>query len=161
IAMSLGQTNANGTITLKNFAAPQVQFTLNADRVNVEEMRQTFSAAPAQPKRAASQQDFWALVPRAEAQGASKTEPSMITAMTGGGNVTIGNVQDNDLILNNVKTTVTLDHGLIKMNPLTADMYNGKGTGNVQIDMRSAQPLYAVSLKTEQVDANKLISSVS
>src|SRR5262249_49956433 len=116
IAMSLGQTNANGTITLKNFAAPQVQFTLNAYKVNVAEMEQTFSAAPAAPKRAALQHDFWTLVPRVEAQAASKSEPGLITTMTGGGNVTIGTIQYNDLILNNAKTTVTLDRGLIKMN---------------------------------------------
>jgi AsmA protein len=161
IAVSLGQTNATGTVTLKNFAAPQVQFTLNADKVNVPDLQQTFSAAPAPPKRAALEHGFWTLVPRAEAQATANAQPSIITKMTGGGNVTIGTVQDNDLILNNAKTTVTLDHGLIKMNPLTADMYNGKATGNVQIDMRPAQPVYTVSLKTDQVDANKLISSVS
>jgi AsmA protein len=56
---------------------------------------------------------------------------------------------------------VALDHGIIRMNPVTADIYGGKETGSITIDMRSAQPLYQVNLKTEKVDANKLISSVS
>jgi AsmA protein len=54
-----------------------------------------------------------------------------------------------------------LDHGLIKMNPVTADLYNGKENGSITIDMRPAQPVYTVNLKTDKVDANKLISSVS
>ena len=85
----------------------------------------------------------------------------MLTKMTGGGTVTIGVIQYDDLLLNNVHSNVTLDHGLIKMNPVTADIYNGKENGAITIDMRPAQPVYTVNLKTEKVDANKLISSVS
>ena len=157
IALTLGSTNASGTITLKNFDAPQVQFALNADKVNVAELQQTFAATPAQPARRAG--GFWQLVPDANAQ--AKAEPSMITKMSGGGTVAIGVIQYDDLLLNNAHANVTLDHGVIRMNPVTADVYGGKETGTITIDMRPAQPVYAVNLKTDKVDANKLISSVS
>jgi uncharacterized protein involved in outer membrane biogenesis len=156
IAITLGQTNAGGTVTLKNFEAPQVQFSLNADKVNVAELQQTFAATPAQPAKRAS---FWRLIPEANAQ--TKTEPSMLTKMTGGGTVAIGVIQYDDLVLNNTHANVTLNHGLITMNPVTADLYNGKENGSITVDMRPAQPVYTVNLKTDKVDANKLISSVS
>jgi uncharacterized protein involved in outer membrane biogenesis len=156
IAVTLGQTNAGGTVTLKNFEAPQVQFALNADKVNVAELQQTFAATPAQPAKRAG---FWRLVPEANAQ--AKTEPSMLTKMTGGGTVAIGVIQYDDLVLNNTHANVTLNHGLITMNPVTADLYNGKENGSITVDMRPAQPVYTVNLKTDKVDANKLISSVS
>jgi uncharacterized protein involved in outer membrane biogenesis len=98
-------------------------------------------------------------VPEASAQ--TKAEPSMLTKMTGGGTLTVGVIQYNDLLLNNAHANVTLDHGVIKMNPVTADVYGGKETGSIILDMRPAQPVYAVNLKTDKVDANKLISSVS
>jgi uncharacterized protein involved in outer membrane biogenesis len=157
IAITLGQTNAGGTVTLKNFEAPQVQFALNADKVNVAELQQTFAATPAQPTKRAG--NFWSVIPQANAE--TKAEPSMLTKMSGGGTVTIGVIQYDDLILNNVHSNVSLDHGLIKMNPVTADLYNGKENGSITIDMRPTQPVYTVNLKTEKVDANKLISSVS
>jgi AsmA protein len=157
IALTLGQTNAGGTVTLKNFEAPQVQFSLNADKVNVAELQQTFAATPAQPAKRTG--TFWRLVPEANAQ--TKAEPSLLTKMTGGGTVTISTIQYDDLLLNNVRANVTLDHGLIRMNPVTADLYNGKENGSITIDMRPAQPVYTVNLKTDKVDANKLISSVS
>jgi hypothetical protein len=81
--------------------------------------------------------------------------------MTGGGTVTIGVIQYDDLVLNNAHSNVVLDHGVIRMNPVTADIYNGKENGVITIDMRQPQPVYTVNLKTEKVDANKLISSVS
>jgi AsmA protein len=159
----IGQTNATGTLALRNFDAPQVQFTLNVDKVNVTELQQIFNAAPAQPKRAAVEHDFWSIVPNAEAQAPvnNNPQPSLLTKMTGGGTLTIGTIQYDDLVLNNAHSNVTLDHGLIKMNPVTADLYNGKENGSITIDMRPAQPVYTVNLKTDKVDANKLISSVS
>lgn len=157
ISITLGQTNAGGTLTLKNFDAPQVQFALNADKVNVAELQQIFAATPAQPAKRAG--DFWQIVPEANAQ--TKAEPGMLTKMTGGGTLTVGVIQYDDLLLNNTHANVTLDHGLIKMNPVTADVYGGKENGTITLDMRPAQPVYTVNLKTEKVDANKLISSVS
>lgn len=157
VAIALGGTNAGGTLTLKNFAAPQVQFALNADKVNVAELQQIFAATPAQPAKRAG--DFWRIVPEANAQ--AKAEPSLLTKMTGGGTVTVGVIQYDDLLLNNARTTVTLDHGVIKMNPVTAEVYGGTESGTVTMDMRPAQPVYTVNLKTDKVDANKLISSVS
>jgi AsmA protein len=159
ISVTLGQTNVGGTLTLKNFDAPQVQFTLNADKVNVTELQQIFAATPAQPAKRAAAHDFWNIIPQAEAQ--AKSEPSLLTKMTGGGAISVGSIIYNDLLLNNARSTVILDHGLITMNPLTADIYGGQEMGSVTLDMRPAQPVYAVNLKTEKVDANKLISSVS
>lgn len=159
VAASLGQTNTTGSLTLKNFAAPQVQFTLNADKVNVAELQQMFVSTPA--KRAASDHSFWNVVPAANAEPATAPEPSMLTKMIGNGTVSVVTVQYDDLVLNNVHTNVALDRGLVHLNPVTADLYGGKETGVITVDMRPAQPVYTVNLKTDKVDANKLISSVS
>src|SRR5215467_6958117 len=161
VAITLGQTNANGAITIKNFAAPQAQFTLSADKVNATELQQIFGATSSTPARAAAGKDFWRLVPTANAEPGKPNEPSMLNKMTGSGTVTIGSVQYNELVLNNVHSNVTLNHGLIQMNPLTSQLYGGQENGSVYIDMRPAQPVYTVNLRTEKVDANKLISSVS
>jgi AsmA protein len=160
IAASVGQTNATGQLTLKNFAAPQVQFALNADKVDVTEL-QSLTATPAAPAKRADNSGFWQLMPQAEAQTRANAEPGIVTRMAGSGTVAIGTITYNDLVLNNTHANVNLDHGVIKLNPITADVYNGKETGSITIDLRPAQPVYNVNLKTEKVDANKLISSVS
>ncbi|MGE5325212.1 MAG: AsmA family protein [Actinomycetota bacterium] len=162
LAASVGQTNATGQLTIKNFAAPQVQFALNADKVDVNQLQQLIGTAPARPKRAAVEHSFWQMVPEAQAEaGPAAAQSSLLNKMTGGGNVTIGTVTYNDLVLTNVHTRVTLDRGLIHLNPLSANLYNGSESGSAIIDMRPAQPVYTLALKTDKVDANKLISSVS
>jgi AsmA protein len=159
VAASVGQTNATGQLTLKNFAAPQVQFALNADKVDVTEL-QSLTATPAAPAKRADN-GVWQITPRADAQTRANAEPGIVTKMTGSGTVAIGTITYNDLVLNNTHANVNLDHGVVKLNPITADLYNGKETGSITIDLRPAQPVYNVNLKTEKVDANKLISSVS
>ncbi len=159
VSATVGQTTASGTLTLKNFAAPQVTFTLNADKVNVAEMQQIFAATPAPAKRSSAEHDFWNAIPQARAE--TKTEPSSLTKMTGSGTITVGAIQYDDLLLNNAHSNVTLDHGLISMDPVSADVYGGKESGTITMDMRPMQPVYSVNLKTDKVDANKLISSVS
>jgi AsmA protein len=166
LAASVGQTNASGDLTMKNFAAPQVQFTLNADKVDVAELQQIMgmgTATPAPQKRSALEHDFWRVIPAAQAEtvAASPAQASILNTTTGGGTVAIGTVKYNDLLLSNVHTNVALDRGVIRLNPVTADLYGGKETGAITIDMRPAQPVYTVALKTDKVDANKLISSVS
>jgi uncharacterized protein involved in outer membrane biogenesis len=157
ISARVGPTNVNGSLAIKDFAAPQAQFTLNADKVDIAQLQQLFATSP--PARARTEPDFLHLVPRAEA--ATPSEPSLFNRITGGGAVTIGSMQYDDLALNNIRSTVALDRGVVRMNPVTADVYGGKENGNIVIDMRPAQPVYSVNLKTDKVDANKLISSVS
>jgi uncharacterized protein involved in outer membrane biogenesis len=157
MVVTVGQTIIKGSLTIKDLAAPQVQFTLKADKVNVAEMQHLFTAVPAE--RARGESDFWRVVPRAEA--AVPTEPSLLNRLTGSGTLTADAIRYDDLLLNNARSTVTLENGLIKMNPVTADVYGGKESGNITIDMRPAQPVYSVKLKTDKVDANRLISSVS
>src|SRR5260370_3098609 len=117
LSASVGQTNASGPLTLKNFAAPQVQFALNADKINVAELQQILSTTPA--KRASADGAFWGLVPAANA------ETSATSKMTGGGTLSVGTVQYDDLTLTNARSTVSLDRGLIQLNPTTANVYGG------------------------------------
>ncbi len=163
VAVTIGQTTANGALTLRNFAAPEVQFALNADKVNVAELQQILNAAPAQPSQRTAAHDFWRLVPQAQAQAEAqaKSGPGLLSKMTGSGTIAVGAIQYDDLLLNNVRANVQLDRGLIRMNPVTADVYGGKESGTITMDMRPVQPVYTVNLKTDKVDANKLVSSVS
>ncbi len=161
LSASLGETNATGSMTLRNFAAPQVQFTLNADKINVTELQQVYVSTPAAPKRADAGHDFWQIVPTANAEPANTAQPSMLSKMTGGGSINVGTVQQDNLVMNNLHSNVSLNHGLIQLNPVSADLYGGKESGNISIDTRPAQPVYNVNLKTDKVDANKLLSSVS
>lgn len=155
LAASLGSMNATGNATMRNFAAPQVQFGLNLDKLNVLELQQILPAEQEQqPARAGL-----SIIPSAHA--AAPNEPSMLSKMTGGGKVSIGTLTYDQLVLNNVNSNVVLDRGVIRLAPVTAAVYGGQETGTIVVDTRGPQTVYNVDLRLQKVDSNKLLSSVS
>jgi len=149
----LGSTNATGSITLRDFSSPQVQFSINADRVIAAEWQAMFPNP--QPARHAA----LSLVPLAYA--ANPPEPSLLSKMTGTGSLAVGSIQYDQLVLNDARSNVTLDHGVIRLSPITAGVYGGKDVGSIVIDTRPDPPVYTVTSKLDQVDANKLLSSTT
>ena len=162
VAITLGSTNANGNITLRNFTAPQVQFSLAADKLNVGELQQLTRTAPEPAKKARNHGSF-DLVPSAEAAVPVKNtgEPSMLTKMTGTGSLSVGAVQYEDMLLNNLRSNVTLDRGVIKLAPLTANVFGGTENGTVVVDTRPPNPTFQVNTKLDRVDSNKLLSATT
>ena len=74
---------------------------------------------------------------------------------------TFGTLTYDQLVLNDVKSTVILDRGVVRMAPINAAVYGGQETGSITVDLRTPQTLYTVDLKLQRVDSNKLLSSVS
>ena len=151
----LGSTNATGNMTVSNFNAPNIQFTLSADKVNVAELQQITGSAPAQPAPRASLH----LIPSADA--AVPPTPGMLDKATGGGKVSIGTVQYDTLLLQNLTSNVAIDHGIVKMAPINASLYGGQQTGAITIDTRPTPMDVQVSTNLQHVDANQLLSSTT
>jgi uncharacterized protein involved in outer membrane biogenesis len=157
VAASLDQSNAAGNLSIRNFTNPQVQFTLNIDKLDLAALQNVVKSttpAPAPGRRASLE-----LVPRAYAQ--KTEEPSFLTKAVGNGNISVGQITYDQLLLQNVKSQVTLDHGIIKLAPLTSILYGGQQSGQIVLDTRQTPAAVTVSSKLQKVDANKLVSSVS
>lgn len=143
---AIGSTNANGTVTLKNFAAPQIQFNLTADKLNLNELPAWF----------AGRKQAGLLTPLAHA-----AEESAFAKATGSGKIAISTILYDQLVMNNAKSDATLDQGVIRLAPLTAEIYGGSQSGSIVIDTRPEPIQYTVNTKLDKVDANKLLSSTT
>ncbi len=164
LSASLGSTNATGNATVRNFAAPNVQFTLVADKADVSELQAITGASNAQPAKRA--QVFWQLTPQADAADMAPAAkpgapPSIVDKMTGNGTLAVANVLYDQLALTNLKSNVAIDHGLIKMSPVSAQLFGGQENGAITVDMRRTPMAVTVASKLSQVDANKLLSSTT
>jgi len=148
---SIGQTTAHGTAVVTNFGAPHVQFTIAANHINVAEWEQLFKAVPAN-----------ALPSKTKAPAIKVTnQANILSRATGNGALTVDTLVYDDLKLNQVRSNVTLDHGLITLNPLTANLYNGQESGTVVINTQATPVTYNVNSHLQGVDANQLLSSIS
>ncbi len=148
LAASIGSTNLHGNMSAKNFAAPEVQFTLSADKIDTAELQSLVAPPkpgthPAAPKPAAPNQ------------------PSLLNSITGSGTIAAGIVKAQDIVLNNLHANCNLNHGIITLSPLDTGIFGGKETGTLTLDLRPANTLCAVNSKFTGVDTNALLSAVS
>jgi hypothetical protein len=166
-AFSLGSTNASGQLTIKGLApnaTAETQFSLAADKIDVSELQQLVRNAPA-PQSAPKRASF-NLIPTAQAQAkAGSAAPAkgatLMSRLVGSGNVAAGNILYDQIQYTNVKSGVKLDHGVIRMEPFTAEVFGGTQTGTVVVDTRPVQTIYSITSKFDHVDANKMLSAVS
>ncbi|MDP9269328.1 MAG: AsmA family protein [Acidobacteriota bacterium] len=145
-AGALGDTNATGTVTLKNFAAPQIEFALAVDKLNLNDLS-TWFRKPADA----------GLTPQAE----SKSRSAGFQQAVGRGKVTVGTILYGEMTMSNARADATLDHGVVRLSPITAEVYGGVQNGSIVIDTRTNPIQYAVNTRIDRVDANKLLSSTT
>jgi AsmA protein len=77
------------------------------------------------------------------------------------GAITAPNVQAEGFALSNVKSNLAMSNGVLTLNPLTANIFEGAETGTVTVDTKPAQPQCSVRLHFSGVDTNALLSAIS
>ncbi|HEY7212436.1 MAG TPA: AsmA family protein [Bryobacteraceae bacterium] len=147
LAAGIGSTHVNGNFSAKNFAAPDLQFALAADRIDTGEL----AALPAKhpPDK------------NPPANAAAPSQAGLLQKMTGSGTLAATTVKAQDFVLNNAHSNVKLDHGVLTLAPFTTDIFGGKENGTIVLDTRPARPLCSVNAKFSGVDTNALLSAVS
>ncbi len=158
VVFALGSTNARGSMSLKGLspgATPQLQFALSADKFDAAEWQTLMRNQPVPAKTAAT----FTLMPTAYA--APAPEAPLMHRLVGSGTLDVATVLYDKLQLSNARSNVTLDHGIVKLTPFTAQLYGGAVNGSVVMDTRPTPATYTVSTKMDHVDANQLLSAVS
>jgi len=148
VDFSMGETVAHGNLKATNLAAPTVEFSLAANKLNVMEWRgltQHVKQQQSQP----------------QPQRQSAPSDTFISRVNGSGRVTIDTVIYDKVTLTNVNAPVRLDHGVITLNPVTANLYGGQQVAQVVLDTRTQPATYTVDGKLQHIDANQFLSSIS
>jgi uncharacterized protein involved in outer membrane biogenesis len=152
LVAKLGSTTLKGNLATTSFTQPQVTFALTADQIDTTELEQ-ITAAPAKPAAKPA-----TATPTAPAKPAT---PSLLLSTTGSGTLAVGTLKAQDIVLKNVSTKCTLNHGVVELSPLSAEAFGGKAGGTLTADMRPAVPQCSTKIKLTGVDANALLSALS
>ncbi len=134
---TLAGSTLRGTLKVRNFAAPELRFSADVDQINVDELRRIAKDQPA--------------------AGGAKSA----SAVRGKGTLSVGKVRYGGVVLNKVKSECSLDRGVLKLDPETAELFGGSQRGAITMDMRPQAAAYAVQTRLERVDTNQLLSSTT
>jgi uncharacterized protein involved in outer membrane biogenesis len=133
-----------GSLSVKDFARPDLQFNLHIDQVNIDEISQMTAPAGKTDKGTAKQH-----------RGES------LDRITAKGAIAIDKVLYQQTTLTNLKATLDLANGVLKLDPVTAGIFGGQEVGAITADLREASPPFTIRVKLTNVDSNQLLSATS
>jgi uncharacterized protein involved in outer membrane biogenesis len=139
LAFALGKTNGEGRVTVRNFSAPELEFTLSADRLDMGELQDVFA-------------------PSAAGAGAQPAD-SVVLRATGTGTLRVGTLSYGELAMQNVQAQARLDRGVLRLEPVTGELFGGQQRGSIVVDARHTPATFTLSSDVDKVDANRLVSS--
>jgi AsmA protein len=148
---SLGQTTARGNVAVRNLAAPDLQFSIAANVINVPEWEQMLKARAPQGTQSRT----------SVAEQKGPKQERFINRLSGSGLLTAEKIVLDEFTMNNARSTVTLDHGIITLKPVTAGLFNGQQEGTIVVNTRTDPTTYTVDSRLQGVDANQLLSTIS
>jgi uncharacterized protein involved in outer membrane biogenesis len=133
----------NGSLSVKDFARPDVQFNLRIDQANVDELSQMASPAGKADK------------------GGAKKQRGSLDRITAKGTIAIDKVLYQQTTLTNLKATLDLAKGVLKLDPVTAGIFGGQEAGAITANLEEASPPFTIKVKLTNVDSNQLLSATS
>ena len=126
---SAGDASVNMQLTLNNYTSdsPNIQFDISGNKLNLNYLQRLISSPP--PQQQQKRAEGWSLIPRANAAPtAPASNDSILQRATGNGNINVGTLTYDNLVLTNVQSKVDdqsrRDHGI------TADRESLHGHGN-------------------------------
>lgn len=147
IAFTLDESNLSGTLGVSNFEAPAIRFDLALDAMNAdrylppkEEAKPAAEAAPAPA-------------------GDDRIELPMeaLRTLDLKGDMRIGHLVLNALEFKDVKLKVNADKGLIKLAPVSVQLYEGKAGSAITLDVRKSTPVYGFNFDLDGVQVGPIL----
>jgi AsmA protein len=138
----LDQTRITGKASLQNFAHPAYRFQLALDNVDADRYLPPATTANAKPVTPAA----------AAGAGAAELPLETLRALDVDGNLAVGKLKIAKLQVNDIKVGVNAKAGVIRANPLAAQLYGGSYRGDVTLDARG---------KTVQLAMNESLTDIA
>jgi len=167
LALRLDDTRIKGTLSVADFSQPAIGFKLDVDGIDADRYLPPEKAEKAggdaqksdKPKSRAKE-DRGA---RDAAGGADDGVPvgSTAGALDLKGVLTVGKLKIANATLTHLNVAVNAKDGDINLNPIAADLYQGKIAGSVGLDTRAAKPKLSINESLTGVQIEPLLKDLS
>lgn len=145
--LAFDQSKLTGQFGIRNFSQPALTFKLSLDNIDLDRY------LPPTSEKAAS--------PAASAGAAADLPLDSLRQLNAKGSINIGNLKASGISSKNIHITVSGDKGLVSLNPLKAQLYQGSYQGNVQLDARGKTLNISVDEKLTDVQVEPLLTALN
>ena len=155
--LSLGDNRLRGMLEVSDFARPAVNFRLASERLDIDALLGTPTV----------EQKAQATVPQAGADGSQNLPAEdvqislpmeLLRSMQVDGLLTVKQVKVENLNLSDLELKIDADKGVVKLEPMKMNLYEGSYQGSVQINARNKLPEYKVVERLQGVQIGQLLT---
>ncbi|PHS70990.1 MAG: AsmA family protein [Methylophaga sp.] len=150
--ITLDQSKLSGQLAVKNFAQPAIKFKLTLDQIDLDRYLPP-----------ASKEDKQTVAPpaTAAAAGASELPLEALRQVNANGTFDIGKLKVSGTHSEKIHLEIKSADGLIKLSPMSANMYGGQYQGDISLDARGKTLKLAINEKLKDVQVGPLLKDLS
>jgi AsmA protein len=143
LAGGLLQSNVKADVAVNGFTNPSVRFNADLDQFDADLYlpKKSKGTTAAMPPAAAAEQPF---------------DLSALKKLDLDGNLRVGALKAANVKTSQLRVEVKVHRGLVNINPLSANLYQGSLKGNVTVNAAQATPSFAVNAALKGVDVGPL-----
>ena len=158
LALLLDDTNLKGNLSVKHFTQPRFDFSIGIDNINVDRyLPPQVKSAKAKPVKTEKAEADAAAGQKTVATSATDLPLETLRKLNGKGDLLIGKLIYSNLRLSNIKLGVNARDGLVKLDPISADLYQGKYNGIITLDARGKSAVIKKEIQLSGVQIEPLL----
>lgn len=155
LQLTLDQSQLTGQFGMRNFEKPAYTFNLSLDQIDADRYLPPVKEGADQPAQEV------ATPATAAAGGSSELPLATLRDINAKGSLNIGKLKASGISTENIVITIDAKDGLIKLSPLSAELYQGKYQGNINIDAREDNLKLAIDETLQGVQAGPLLMDLT
>ncbi len=148
LEVTLDDSHLTGDVNVVAFSGPQLNFALAVDGIDADR----YLEAPAKNDRGAI------VTPDVAVAGAANALPvEALRTLKAKGAITVGALKISGAKLKDLSLEINATKGLVKLEPLAAQLYDGRYGGGVVLDARGKQTTMALNTRLDKVQIAPLL----
>jgi AsmA protein len=151
--LELDDIHLGGKVNITDYSQPALEFNLTTDLLDLDALlgtpsieQQVTVEAPTSAT-GSKQEDVEIALPM-----------ELLRELQISGHLSVKQLKIQNLLLENASINIVGKNGLLNLDPMTMDLYDGHFQGSIQIDARGQQPKYRVSEELNGVQLGKLMT---
>ncbi|MFT7234828.1 MAG: AsmA protein [Methylophagaceae bacterium] len=152
LSIIFDQSQLTGQFSVRNFADPALKFKLALDSVDADRYM---------PLAEDKAEETIASPATAGAVAASELPLETLRDLNITGSLKIGQLKISNTQSNNINININAKDGVVKLHPLSADLYQGQYQGNVSLDARGKSLKLSINEILNNIQAGPLLRDLS
>ena len=156
LVLTLDQSQLSGQFGIKQFAKPALTFKLALDAIDADRYLPApeNDAAPAEKPTAGS--------PGAASAAAANELPlEALRALNIAGSLDIGKLKISGTHSENIQLNINAKNGVVKLQPLSAELYQGNYKGDIKLDARGKSLKLGINESLNNIQAGPLLKDLN